>query len=230
MTGNANVLAAVTAFVGSHFVLSHPLRRPLVAAMGDKGFAGLYSVVALATLVWIVLAYHAAPAEVPLWTAGNVLWAVVTVIMWLASVLLLGSLVKNPALPGPPRANAPAEARGVFAITRHPMLWAFTLWAVCHILIFPITANIIVAVAILVLSLAGAAAQDAKKRQLQPALWRDWEAKTSYWPFVAIAAGRSRIGGFGMHAVLGGTVVWLAATWAHIPLSGWPAGIWRWLR
>ena len=27
----------------------------------------------------------------------------------------------------------------------------------------------------------------------------------------------------------GGLVVWLVATWAHIPLSGWAAGIWRWL-
>lgn len=33
----------------------------------------------------------------------------------------------------------------------------------------------------------------------------------------------------GLHALAGGTVLWLVATWAHIPLTGWPAGIWRWL-
>jgi hypothetical protein len=32
-----------------------------------------------------------------------------------------------------------------------------------------------------------------------------------------------------MHALLGGLVVWLVATWAHIPLTGWHAGIWRWI-
>jgi hypothetical protein len=32
-----------------------------------------------------------------------------------------------------------------------------------------------------------------------------------------------------MQALAGGLVLWLAATWAHIPLTGWPVGIWRWL-
>ena len=64
---------------------------------------------------------------------------------------------------------------------------------------------------------------------MQPEFWREWERRTSFWPFAAIAAKRARIGRIGGHALGGGTVVWLAATWAHIPLSGWPAGIWRWI-
>jgi hypothetical protein len=71
--------------------------------------------------------------------------------------------------------------------------------------------------------------QDQKKASLQPEFWRAWQAKTSYWPFQAIAAGRAKLGGFGLHVVAGGTVVWLAATWAHIPIAGWRAGIWRWI-
>ena len=81
----------------------------------------------------------------------------------------------------------------------------------------------------IVLALVGAALQDRKKQQLQPEFWPAWEAKTSFLPFAAIAAGRAPLTGFGMHALAGGVVVWLVATWAHIPLSGWPAGIWRWL-
>jgi hypothetical protein len=64
---------------------------------------------------------------------------------------------------------------------------------------------------------------------LQPDTWSEWERKTSYWPFGAIVSGKARLGGFSMHALGGGLVLWLAATWAHIPLTGWPAGIWRWL-
>ena len=45
----------------------------------------------------------------------------------------------------------------------------------------------------------------------------------------AIAAGRAQLGGFGSHALLGGLFVWLVATWAHRPLTGWAAGIWHWL-
>lgn len=222
------LLACAGAFVGTHFILSHPLRRPLVAALGEKGFLGVYSLVAFATLWSISWAYPKAPVTAPLWNVGDGIWALASVMMLAASVLLLGSLIRNPALPGATNA-ASAEARGVFAITRHPMMWAFALWGVVHILVYPVTRNIIVAVAIIVLSLVGASLQDRKKAGLDPQGWTAWQSRTSYWPFVAIAQGRARFGGFGAHAIAGGVVVWLLATWAHIPLAGRAAGIWRWL-
>jgi uncharacterized membrane protein len=93
-------------------------------------------------------------------------------------------------------------------------MWAFALWGICHIAVYPVAANIIVATAIIILALIGAALQDRKKEALQPDTWPDWEMKTSYWPFGAIVSGRARLGGFGMHALAGGVVLWLAATWA----------------
>ncbi|MGN6374073.1 MAG: NnrU family protein [Sphingomonas sp.] len=226
----ADVLAAVVAFVGTHFLLSHPLRRPLVSALGARGFLGLYSLVAAATLVWVVLAYRAAPATPPLWPVGDVLWAIVSAVMLVASVMLMGSLIGNPAMPDPNgQPKVPAAARGVFAITRHPMMWSFALWGLCHVAVYPIAANIVVAAGIVVLALVGAALQDHKKERLEPQAWRDWEAKTSYWPFVAIAAGRARLGGFRPHDWAGGLVIWLVATWAHMPIAGWAAGVWRWV-
>jgi uncharacterized membrane protein len=150
--------------------------------------------------------------------------------MLLASILLMGSLVRNPALPHPGSpAEVPAEARGVYAITRHPMMWSFALWGLCHIAVYPVAANVILAVAIIVLALVGAALQDRKKEALQTDTWPAWERKTSYWPFAAIVSGKSRLVGFGLHPLAGGLVLWLAATWAHTPLAGWSAGIWRWL-
>jgi uncharacterized membrane protein len=230
MIDSLTVAAAATAFVGSHFLLSHPLRRPLVQAIGEKGFLALYSVVAAVTLWAISWTYGKAPATAPLWAVGAGLWAVVTVAMLVASVMLLGSLVRNPALPGgAPGAAASASANGVYAITRHPMMWAFAIWGACHILVYPVAKNIVVAVAIMILALVGAALQDRKKEALDPQGWPAWEVRTSYWPFAAIAQGRARFGKFGGHALGGGVVVWLAATWAHIPMAGWPAGIWRWL-
>jgi uncharacterized membrane protein len=109
------------------------------------------------------------------------------------------------------------------------MFWAFALWGLCHIVVYPQVKNITVAVAIIVLALVGATLQDRKKARLERDLWPAWEAKTSFLPFAAIANGRARMSGFGLHTLLGGLVIWLAATWAHIPLSGWAAGIWRWL-
>lgn len=224
------VAAAAGAFVGTHFLLSHPLRAALVRGMGERGFLLLYSVVAFVTLGWLAHAYRASPAEPLWWGQGDALWAVATVVMLVASVLLTGSLLGNPALPsGGKRAVAPAAARGVFAVTRHPMMWAFALWAGVHVAVYPIAANAVLAGAVALLALVGAALQDRKKERLQPDLWPAWEAKTSYWPFAAIAAGRARFGGFRRHDLAGGVVIWLAATWAHGPLAGWAAGVWRWV-
>lgn len=228
MDGNLMVATAVALFVGSHLLLSHPLRAPLVKALGAVGFQLLYTVVALLCLWWISNAYHAAPATGPLWPVGDGLWALGSTIMLLASVLLMGSLIGNPALPAP-GVRLPDEARGVFAITRHPMLWSFALWGAAHIIVFPVAANIIVAGGIAGFALLGAAALDRKKMALVPALWRPWQAMTSYLPFQAIAERRARFGGFRPHDLAGGLVIWLLATWAHIPAAGVAAGIWRWL-
>ncbi|MFM0198704.1 NnrU family protein [Paraburkholderia fungorum] len=229
--GSTNaVVAAAVVFVGSHFVLSHPLRRPLARALGEVGFLGVYSLVAILTFGWLIWAYLKAPLTAPLWPVGDALWALVTVVMLIASILLMGSLIRNPALPTGGRPGPfPEIALGVFAVTRHPMMWSFALWGLCHVAVFPVARSIILAAAIVILALVGAALQDRKKEQLQPDLWPAWESKTSYLPFAAIAAGRARLGGFGLHALLGGLVVWLVATWAHRPLTGWAAGIWRWL-
>jgi len=230
MAGIDLLAGGAAAFVASHFALSHPLRRPMVRLMGEVAFMGVYSLVAFVALGAMIFGYHDAPDTAPLWTIGTAIWSLVTVTMLLASILLIGSLIGNPALPDPMgRIAIPSEARGVFAITRHPMMWAFALWGACHILVYPVTRNIIVAVAMIVLALGGAAMQDRKKAALDPVGWPSWVARTSYWPFAAIIAGRARMGGLGLVAWLGGVAFWLAATWVHIPAAGYAAGIWHWM-
>ncbi len=226
------LIAACVAFAGTHFLLSHPLRRPIVTRIGEGPFLGLYSLVAFATLGWMVWTYRAIADQAPLWPVGNTLWALATLLTWLAAILLAGSLSGNPALPDPTGApRAVPTPRGVFAITRHPMMWSFALWALAHMLVFPQPAQLVLAFTILFLALAGAALQDAKKRRLQPDFWPRWQAATSYLPFAALAGGRGRIAGVwpGLVPIVAGTAVWLAASWAHWPLTGWQAGIWRWL-
>ena len=224
------VILACIAFVGTHFLLSHPLRAPLVRAVGEKGFLGLYSLVAFATLGWIVVAYRAAPPAPLWWDQSDAIWIVGSILTLIAAILVMGSLIRNPALPHPEaRAveDVPA-ATGVFAVTRHPMMWGFALWGIAHILVFPDPANVAVATAIIVLALVGAHLQDRKKAALQPEFWPRWQERTSFVPFAAIAAGRARFGGFKAHALAGGLVIWLVATWAH-RFAGWDAGLFRWI-
>ena len=53
MEGLGSIAVAPTAFVGTHFLLSHPLREPIVDAVGNAAFLGIYSAVAAVTLGWL---------------------------------------------------------------------------------------------------------------------------------------------------------------------------------
>ena len=61
-----HLLVATVAFLATHFVTSTPLRPLLVAKLGEWPYRGAYSLVALATLVWMCMAYASAPREL-LW-------------------------------------------------------------------------------------------------------------------------------------------------------------------
>jgi uncharacterized membrane protein len=226
----ASLVLATAAFVGTHFLLSHPLRPRLVARLGQSGFTGLYSLVAFLTLGWVIVAFRRIDNSVPLWIAPLWWWPVASMLMLLALILLVGSFASNPALPHPgAKARAERPAAGVFAITRHPMNWSFTLWALVHISLSGSPRNLIVAGGILVLALFGSIGQDAKKRKLYPETWGGWEARTSFVPFGAIAAGklpwRSALPGW--VPLIVGLVLWLAITWYHAPLVSPIGGLGR---
>ena len=223
MTGIGMLALACATFVGTHFLMSHPLRAPLVKSLGEKGFAGLYSLVALLTFGWMVWAYPAASAEAsqPLSDAGRWGWIVATILMWLGSVLFVGSLRRNPALPRPGKAIEKIDdPKGVFSITRHPMMWGFALWALVHAIVNPTMASLILSATIALLALVGAGFQDAKKEQQLGAMWKDWKSKTSFIPY---GRGLKSADAF---ALVTGTILWLVATWAHGALGYRPAGIW----
>lgn len=221
MTPLVSLALATTAFVGTHLLMSHPLRAGLVARFGALGFMALYSLVSFATLGWMVVAYRADVHSVPLWIAPLWWWPMASGLMLVASILLAGSLVRNPAFPQPgAEVAAIGPARGVFAITRHPMNTSFILWALVHISISGNPRNLIVAGGILLLAWVGSLGQDRKKRALIGAPWRDWEARTSFLPFGALLGGRARwraaFPGWGV--LLGGLVFWALATSYHVPL------------
>jgi uncharacterized membrane protein len=226
MSGITMLIVASLAFVGTHFLMSHPLRAGMVGALGEKGFAGVYSLISLATFGWMIWAYPAASAEAPapLWDAGQAGFIFATLLMWLGSVLFMGSLRRNPAFPRPGRPiQRIDDPNGVYAITRHPMMWGFALWGVVHIIVNPTEASLILSLAIIFLALVGAALQDGKKQQLLGDLWRDWKSKTSYIPY---GRGLKSADAF---ALVTGTILWLAATWAHGALGHRPAGIWAFI-
>jgi uncharacterized membrane protein len=217
MTPQMGLLFFAIAFVGMHFLLSHPLRAPLVRAMGEKPFQGLYSLIALITFGLMVYFYRVIGREPPLWDAGEAGWIAGTLLMWFAAILFVGSFIGNPALPG---SRGPTGGpKHVFRITRHPMMWSFAIWAGVHLMIIAMPKAMFLDGSIIILALAGAAAQDSKKAGLMGEAWHEYTAETAFVPFTKGLAYPGTV------AFVGGTILFLVATWAH-PI---PAGIWRWV-
>ena len=163
MTGIACLALAAAAFVGSHFLLSYPLRQPLVRKLGAGPFQGLYSLVALLTFGIMIWVYSRIGDQTPLWIAGDALWLAASLLMWVGSILFVGSFVRNPALPGA-RLERGARPQGVFAITRHPMMWGFAGWAIVHLLVIATPKALIFDGAILLLALGGRSDRTARRR------------------------------------------------------------------
>lgn len=225
------LVLALATFLGTHFALSHPLRAPLAGKIGATGFQLLYSVIAFITLGWVYFAFIGAPRGPDLWPVGEGLWIAATALMLIASILLAGSFIGNPALPAPgARKLTEQRVKGVLAITRHPMMWSFALWALVHALIAPYAASFVLTGGMAFMALAGSAGQDHKKKLLMGDAWADWSARTSFLPFGGQFAGRIPWGATwpGRTALLGGVAIWLLATYLHTPLGGRVVGPWTW--
>jgi uncharacterized membrane protein len=217
LTPQLGLFLSSIAFVGMHFLLSHPLRGPLVRAMGEGPFRGLYALIALISFGLMVYFYRVIGREPPLWDSGDVGWIAGTVLMWLAAILFTGSFLGNPALVGAPGPRV--GPKGVLLITRHPMMWSFALWAAVHLMILGQPKSLVFDGAIIILALAGSAAQDRRKVGEMGEDWHDWTAQTAFIPFTRGLAYPGTV------AFAGGTILFLIATWVH-PV---PAGIWRWV-
>jgi uncharacterized membrane protein len=218
VTPQAGLFLSAIAFVGLHFLLSHPLRQPLVAKLGERAFQGLYSVLSLLTFGLMIYFYRIIGREEQVWNFGEWVWPVGAVLMWFGAILFVGSFMGNPALPAA-RLERGKVPGGVFAITRHPMMWGFAIWAAVHFMVMGTGKALVFDGAIFFLAIVGSIGQDAKKRKLMGERFHEWTAQTAFVPF-----GRG-VAWPGTTAFVGGTLLFLLATWLH-PL---PVGIWRWI-
>lgn len=182
-------------FAGTHLVLSSlPVRGQLIARLGEKGFVGLYSLIAFATFIPLVWVYFGNRH------AGGVIWNLAAApgvrplgaaLAVLAIALIVGGVLHpSPALVGMKQAWG---ARGLTRITRHPLFMGFALWALSHLLLNGFLTDVLFFGGMLAFSLAGAAHQDARKRATEEERLGQFFAESSYWPFGAIIAGRNRL-------------------------------------
>jgi uncharacterized membrane protein len=203
-----DLVTAAIFFVGTHIGIgSTPLRDELIERVGERVYRLLFSLVALVAIVWLVVAYRAAPF-LPLWTGGAFFHGLALLVMPVAVLLVVSSLSQaNPTAMGQgPDPDAPEPARGMLRVTRHPMMWGVALWAVTHALANPDWASLVFFGAFAVLALGGALALDHRlTRQNRPG-WGVFVQRTSFLPFQAILEGRQ-------------TLVWGEIGWRRVGLA-----------
>jgi len=180
------------AFTATHLGLSSLRLRPrLSGALGEIGFLGLYSVVALAIFVPLIWLYFTSKhAGALLWSLprGPLLTWVVYLGMGFAFILLVSSFLR--ASPGGVVPGDPTP-RGVYRITRHPMVMAFVVFALVHLLPNGSSADVAFFGGFALFALVGAAHQDQRKLAVGPPGYRAFYERTPFLPFT----GRDTVAG-----------------------------------
>lgn len=226
------VTAAAAVFLGLHLLSSSPLRGRVAGAIGEGRWLGLFSLLSAAALAWLIWAWSAAP-HVEIWP--QTLWArhLPLVFMPFSFVLVvLAYTTPNPTAVGMDvkvLMGVEDPARGVFRITRHPLMWGITLWAASHIPANGDAASLAFFGSLGLLALLGMPAIDRKMAAKHGERWDRFAAHTSILPFAAIAQGRTKLslGEIGWWRIALGLALYVAFLFVHdsvIGTSPWPAG------
>jgi uncharacterized membrane protein len=196
------LIAATALFLAIHFLISGtPVRDGIVKVTGEGPYLGLFSLISVASLVWLVIAFvqaRASPANTPFWGISHANRDPALALVLLGFLFVVPGLLTN----SPTRVAGGAQVSGGFAprgmtrITRHPFLWGVAFWALAHLIADGRLADIILFGGLLVLALLGPLMIDAKRVRAQGEPYRVFLRETSNIPFAAILSGRQafRIG------------------------------------
>jgi uncharacterized membrane protein len=216
----ATLALACAVFLALHVLPSTPLRGALVTRLGEGPYTGLFSLATLAAIVWMALAYRAAPYT-PLWPGLRWLPAVVMPFSFI--LISCGVLTPNPTAVAAGRLLAnPEPARGIIRVTRHPVMWGIMLWAGAHLLARGELKATVFFGSFLVLAAAGTRLQDARKAKVHGEDWRRFAAQTSNLPFAAVVQDRNRFaaGEIGLVRVAFGLLLYGGMLLSHAWLFG----------
>lgn len=217
---------AALAWILLHVIVAGPIRPALVDRLGLATYRGLFSLLSVVSLAALIVTYRQAP-YVEFWPADSATAAVPIVVMPVALLLLVGSLRRsNPTMAGPDmvlRGELPVT--GFTRITRHPMLWAFVLWAGSHMVANGDAATWLLAGSILIVAFNGMWSIDRKRAAVFGDVWQRFKGKTSIFPFGAAMQGRGQIGfeDIGWLNILSAAALYAIFLWGHAALFGVPA-------
>ncbi len=214
------LIAAASWFFLLHMLPSTPLRPRSVAIAGEGAYTAVFSILSLIGIYWLITQFNAAPYADKLWFVPDWWrWAQAALILIAFIFIFAGSMRPNPSAPGGAKVlESPEAAGGIFAITRHPVMWGVAIWAITHVISQATWRGFAFFGAFAATALIGSWLQQNRKRDTVPG-WPAFEAKTSFFPFAAIVQGRAklRLGEIGWRPVVLAAIVWAAILHFH----GW---------
>jgi len=222
MNPMTNLIVAAAVFLLTHYVASTPLRSGLVKLLGENVYLGLYTLVSLAALGWMIWAFMRAPYA-PLWDGWEFrAWAILLMPVSLVLVAA-GAMTRNPsAVRQESLFRNMGEPQGILRVTRHPIQWGIALWAALHMMVRGDTASLAFFGAFLVLAVSGTVLIDARKNRAIGVEWQRFASVSSNIPFAAIIGGRNqfRFEEIGWKRVLAGLGLYFVLAFLHPYLFG----------
>jgi uncharacterized membrane protein len=165
------------------------LRSRLIGLFGRRLYLIAYSLVSLSTLVWIF--YAALQIDfIALWDSQPWQAWVTLILTPIGLFLLLAGLTSPNPLSISVRRSGATQG-GIVAITRHPVLWGFMLWAGSHIVPNGDLRSLILFGALFFFALVGIPLTERRARRRLGDDWPALAASTSILPFAAIIVGRA---------------------------------------
>ena len=193
MTGWSELVFAFALFVTSHMIPARPIARAwLLRHMGKTAYLVAYTGLSILLFGWLILAADRAP-YLPLWEpAAWQTWITNVTMPFVCLLLAFGIAAPNPLSIASRNDTAyDPDHPGIVGCTRHPVLWAATLWASAHVPPNGDLAHVIVFCLFAVLGVFGALIVDIRKqRHFGTAEWLRLSAHTSFVPLVALFTGR----------------------------------------
>lgn len=196
MSPTVTIVLLWMGFAVTHLVMSSIRFRPvLVRTLGDRGFLGVYSLVALGLFVPLCIVYfankHTGPLlwSIPISGAGLV---GIEIAMGVAFVLLFaGLLTPSPTSMTAARDGAAVGPKGVHFITRHAVFMATAIFGAVHLLPNGFASDVAFFGGFPVFVLIGSVHQDRRRLVTDGANYRPFYEATPLLPFT----GRSTLRG-----------------------------------
>lgn len=112
------MIFGIILFVGVHLITAiRPVRSTIINIIGENPYKGIYSLMSLAGVVIMVMAMDKIEFQA-LYQPPAIANKLAPTLMLPAFILLVASFLPT----------------NIKRFTRHPMLWAFTLWSAAHLI------------------------------------------------------------------------------------------------